>query len=275
MPDGLLEIVDSLLPGARLDRARFVRGGMHDVVLLPGVASVRVSQRLSGAQAMPRRVEILRAVGAAGLPFEVPEPLTPVVRFEERAAVALSWIEGTGLPEGEGDPGQIAGLLDALRELPVTPELRALLPAPRVHGDHWVRVLAEEVIPRLPGKWRVEAERWLAEAMALEAVPDSLVHGDLVGGNVHWSEDGKLIGVLDWDRAHLFDPAVDAAFMGWHGWGNVRRAVDEGTYRRARVWDRLFGINILCAVFLLEGEPLANVDSYVEHIAAWLEESGG
>ncbi|WP_157252256.1 hypothetical protein [Nonomuraea typhae] len=24
------------------------------------------------------------------------------------------------------------------------------------------------------------------------------------GGDVRWGEDGKLTGVLDWDRAHLF-----------------------------------------------------------------------
>ncbi|MFC7586135.1 aminoglycoside phosphotransferase family protein [Nonomuraea antimicrobica] len=136
-------------------------------------------------------------------------------------------------------------------------------------------MLADDVLPRLPDEWRPEAERRLEAAMALETVPDVLVHGDLVADNVHWGEDGELIGVLDWDRAHLFDPAVDAAMMGWHGWHNLRAAVDADTYRRARVWDRLFGINLLGAVFILGGEPLSSVDSYVEHIVAWLDEYVG
>ncbi|MEV4177544.1 aminoglycoside phosphotransferase family protein [Nonomuraea sp. NPDC049709] len=275
VPADLLEIADALLPGAPLNQARLARGGVHDVVLLPGVAAVRVSRRPLGARVMPRNAEILRAIGAAGLPFAVPEPLTPVTGFGERAAMAVSWIDGTGLAEGEGDPGQIAEVLTALRELPVTPELRGLLPAPRAYDGHWARVLAEDVLPRLPDRWRPEAERRLAAATALEAVPDVLVHGDLAGDNVHWGEDGKLVGVLDWDRAHLFDPAVDAAFMGWHGWDNVRRAVDGATCRRARVWDRLFGVNILCAVFVLDGGPIPLVDSYVKHIVAWLEEQAG
>lgn len=269
----LLEIAEALLPGARLDRARRGRGGVHDVVLLPGVAAVRVSRRALGAAEMPGKAEILRAIATAGLPFVVPEPLTPVTSFGERTAVAVSWVDGAGLPEGKGDPDQIGRLLAVLRELPVTPRLRSLLPAPRNHDGHWLRVLEQEVLPRLPEKWLPEAERRFVEVAALEVVPDVLVHGDLVGDNVHWGEDGKLVGVLDWDRAQLFDPAVDAAFMGWHGWENVRQAVDEATFRRARILDRLFGINILCAVFLLEGKPPHNVDSYVNHIVACLEEN--
>ncbi|NUW33755.1 aminoglycoside phosphotransferase family protein [Nonomuraea sp. SMC257] len=273
VPDDLLAIADALLPGTSLGSARLVRGGIHDVVLLPGVAAVRVSRRPTGAEALPRRTEVLRLIAAAGLPFAVPEPLTPVTRFEERAAVAVSWIGGAGLPEGAGDPAGTGALLRAIRELPVTPELRAVLPAPREHEgrDNWAAILAEEVVPRFPEKWREEGRRRLAEAMALEPVPDTLVHGDLVGSNVHWGADGRLIGVLDWDRAHLFDPAIDAAFMAWHGWDNLRQAVDGDTYRRARVWERTFGVDHLVAVLELGGKPLKYVDSYVDHIVAWLE----
>ncbi|MEU6738640.1 phosphotransferase [Streptosporangium sandarakinum] len=275
VPDDLLEITDALLPGAPLGTARLFGGGMHDVVLLPGVAAVRVSKRPSGAAALPRRTELLRVIAEAGLPFAVPEPLTPVTMFGERAAVAVSWLDGAAMPDGEGDPERIGELLRALRELPVTAELRAVLGAPRTYtgGDHWSVILAEEVLPRLPARWREEGRRRLDDALALEEVPDALVHGDLGGGNVHWGEDGKLVGVLDWDRAHLFDPAVDAAFVGWiHGWDNVRAAVDGDTYRRARVWDRAFGVTHLVAA--LDGGPIANAESYVRHIVAWLEQYG-
>lgn len=277
VPGDLLEIADALLPGVPLDRARLGDGGMHDVVLIPDVAAVRVSRRPLGAAAMPRRIEVLRAIGAAGLPFAVPEPLTPVTMFGERAAVAVSWIGGAGLPEGEGDPVLIGDLLRTLRELPVTPELRALLPAPRTYEgrENWATILADDVIPRFPRAWQDEGRRRLEAALALEPVPDALVHGDLVGGNVHWDEDGKLIGVLDWDRAHLFDPAIDAAFMGWHGWDTVRQAVDADTYRRARVWERTFGVNQLVALLELDGRPLSLADSFAEHVVAWLEEDGG
>ncbi|MBE1589312.1 phosphotransferase family protein [Nonomuraea angiospora] len=265
----LLEIADALLPGRSLDAARITEGNLHHVVLVPGTAAVRVSKRPSSAEEMPRRMEVLREIADAGLPFAVPEPLTPVTRFGERAAVAVSWIHGEEQPEGQGDPDQIGKLLRAVREVPVTPRLRQLLNAPREKG--WAEVLAGQVVPRLPDRWRDECRRRLEAAAALEAVPDALVHGDLGGANVHWGRDGRLVGVLDWDQAHLFDPAVDAALMAWHGWDTVRLAVDPETYRRARAYDAPFGVGHL--VGILDGRPLTNVDGYVRSIVAWLDSS--
>lgn len=265
--DDLLEIADALLPGRSLDAARITAGNLHHVVLLPGTAAVRVSKRPSSAREMARRVEVLREVGRAGLPFAVPEPLTPVTWFGERAAVAVSWVDGAELPEGQGDPHQIGELLRAVREVAVTPRLRELLYAPRDKG--WAELLAAEVVPRLPDRWRDECRRRLEAARALEPVPDALVHGDLGGANVHWSEDGKLVGVLDWDQAHLFDPAVDAALMAWHGWDNLEQAVDPETYRRARIYDAPFGIGHLIGI--LDGRPLTNVEGYVSSIVSWLD----
>jgi hypothetical protein len=63
---------------------------MHHTVLFPGVAAVHISKGPSAAAELPRRVKILRAVAAAGLPFDVPEPLTAVATFGERVAVATS-----------------------------------------------------------------------------------------------------------------------------------------------------------------------------------------
>ncbi|MDX2701630.1 phosphotransferase [Streptomyces sp. PA03-6a] len=272
VPADLLEIVDALLPGTPLDRVRLAAdGNVHHVVLLPGIAAVRISKRPSAAEALPRRMELLRAIGAAGLPFAVPEPLTPVAVFDGRAAVAVSWIDGTALPEGEGDPEQIGELLRTLREVPLTVDLRQALAAAQdqIPTRGWADILAEDVIPRLPARWRDEGRRRLDNAIALDPVPDALVHGDLAGSNVHWSRDGKLIGVLDWDLALPFDPAIDAACMAWHGWDTIRKAVDHDTYRRARIWDQTFGIEHLIAV--LPGKPLSNVDSYVNHIVPWLE----
>ncbi|QYC37938.1 Phosphotransferase enzyme family protein [Nonomuraea coxensis DSM 45129] len=267
--DELLEIADALLPGHSLDGARVTAGNLHHVVLVPGTAAVRVSKRPSSAEEMPRRMEVLREVAEAGLPFAVPEPLTPVTRFGERAAVAVSWIDGKAQPEGQGDPEQIGRLLRAVREVAVTPRLGRLLNAPRDQG--WGEVLADEVVPRLPDRWRSEVHRRLEAAMALKAVPDALVHGDLGGANVHWSRDGELVGVLDWDQAHLFDPAVDAALMAWHGWDTVKKAVDPDTYRRARIYDAVFGVGHLVGV--LDGRPLVNVEGYVRSIVDWLEKN--
>ncbi|SDM28178.1 phosphotransferase family protein [Allokutzneria albata] len=271
----LLEIADALLPGVRLDSARLFRGGMHDVVLVPEVAAVRVSRRDSGTAALPRRTEVLRMIASSGLPFAVPEPLTPVTTFGERAAVAVSWVGGTALPEGQGDPEKIAPLLRAIRECPVSPELEALLHVPPTYPDgrHWGQVLIEEVIPRLPEQYRAERLRRVEEALAMPPVSAALVHGDLGGGNVHWDDNGDVVGVLDWDLALVFDPAIDAALMAWHGWENVRGAVDEETYRRARTWDSTIGVGFL--VSALYTRTLDKVDVFVEHIVRELQAREG
>jgi hypothetical protein len=78
--------------------------------------------------------------------------------------------------------------------------------------------------------------------------------------------------VLDWDLAQPFDHAVDAACMAWHGWENVRAAVDAETYRRAGVWYLTFGIEQVAAA-LLAGEPPESLDRRGERAAAWLEQT--
>ncbi len=80
-PD-LLAIATALHPGVGLDDA-FVAadGNIHDVLLIPGAAAVRVSKRPLAAASMPCGVEVLRQLASAGLPFQVPEPLTPVTMF--------------------------------------------------------------------------------------------------------------------------------------------------------------------------------------------------
>jgi aminoglycoside phosphotransferase (APT) family kinase protein len=247
---------------------------MHHIVLFPGVAAVRISKRPDAAAELPRRVEILRAVAAAGLPFTVPEPLTEVATFGERAGVAISWIDGAGLPEGIGDPAAFGRLLQALREVEISPELEAVLHTPRryAEGLGWADILNDEIIPRLPTKWRDGVRQRLDTLLALEEVSARLVHGDLGGSNVHFGDDGTLTGVLDWDMAILSDPSIDAALVAtWHGW-DVLRATDAETYRRARAWNDIVGIGHFHAVFA--GKPLSHVDGFVGSVVAWLEERG-
>lgn len=275
VPANLLEIAEALVPDAPLASARLAEhGNMHHVVLFPAVAAVRISKRSDAAAELPRRMEILRAVAAAGLPFAVPEPLTAVATFGEHAAVAISWIDGEGLPEGVGDPAAFGSLLEALRGAEISPALDAVLRRPRRHADGlgWADILNDEIVPRLPTKWRDGVRQRLDSLLAIEEVPASLVHGDLGGSNVHFAEDGKLIGVVDWDMAILSDPAIDAALVAtWHGW-DVLRATDEEISRRAWAWNDAVGVGHLHAVFT--GEPLSRVDGFVRSVVAWLEERG-
>jgi len=271
VPERLLRVARCLLPHADLAQARLVGGQFHDVVLVPAVAAVRVARRPAAAAELPRRTELLRRLARAGLPFRIPEPLGEVTVVDGATAVAVAWIEGVPGEKGVGDPAQLRRLLDALAATELT-ELAPVLGPPHTYcgAERWAEVIASEVIPRLPARWRPEVRRRTEAALALPTVNSSLVHGDLAGDNVRYDHRGSLVGVLDWDLAQSFDPAVDAACLGWYGWGTLRAAVDAETYRRARTWWRTFGYEQLGAA-ILNGEPPEVLERYVSRTVAWLE----
>lgn len=265
----LLDVASVVLPGEDLRHATVAQGGSHHVVLLPGVAVVRIARKPSAVDALPRHVELLRQL--PDFPFAVPVPLTDVMQVDGHTAVALSWVPGRPLPRGTAiDPLELSGLLDVLRDVDCS---RLPLGEPHAYagGQRWAEVLRDEVVHRLPVEWRDEAWRRVEAALALPEVPASLVHGDLAGENVHW-EDGRLVGVLDWDLAQPFDPAVDAACMAWYGWDTLAAAVDETTLRRARTWYGTFGLEQI-AFAVLNGESAEAIAKRCETITAWLERS--
>ncbi|MFD8078575.1 phosphotransferase [Streptomyces sp. NPDC059718] len=272
VPEELLSVAAALLPGRDLRGAALAVGGSHHVVLLPGVAVVRVARNPTAVAALSRRMELLRRLGALDLPFAVPRPLSDVVPVAGHTAVALSWVGGTPAPRGGGgEPEHLAGLLRALKDVDCR-DLQGLLGAAHEYagGDRWAEMMERDVVPRLPRTWRSEARRRVGAALDLPPVEPSLVHGDLAGGNLHWSDDGRVVGVLDWDLAQPFDPAVDAACLAWHGWDKVAAAVDRPTLHRAWTWYLTFGLEQV-AFALLNGEPEDVVERHGSLTAAWLE----
>jgi aminoglycoside phosphotransferase (APT) family kinase protein len=185
--------------------------------------------------------------------------------------VVVSWVGGAPVEEGTGQPDPLRQLLATLAAVPVETLTGALGPPHGYCGGfRWAEVIATEVIPRLPARWRDDVKRRTDEALALPDVEPSLVHGDLGGENVHYDAHGAVVGIVDWDLAQPFDPAVDAACLAWHGWDTVRAAVDEQTYRRARIWWRAFGYEQLGAA-VLNGEPPEIIERYLAGTIAWLE----
>lgn len=265
----LLDVAAAVLPGEDLRGAALVQGGSHHVVLLPGIAVVRIARKPLAVEALPRRVELLRRL--PDFPFAVPTPLTDVMQVGDYTAVALTWLPGRPLARNTAvDPAELTGLLSALREADCS-QLPLGEPHAYAGGNRWAEVLQQEVIPRLPTEWRDEARRRVEAALALPDVRASLVHGDLAGENMHWA-DGRLIGVLDWDLAQPFDPAVDAACLAWYGWDTLAAAVDPTTMNRARTWYGTFGLEQI-AFAVLNGEPEEAVAKRCETITAWLERS--
>jgi aminoglycoside phosphotransferase (APT) family kinase protein len=272
----LLAVAAAVLPGQDLRSAALASGGSHHVLLFPGVAVVRIARNSTAVAALPRRTELLRRLAGTDLPFAVPVPLSEVVRAEGHTAVALSWLEGRPFPRGEGgEPKELVRLLHALREVDCR-DLQGLLGVPHEYagGEYWAEIMEQDVVPRLPRARQPEARRRVQAALDLPTVTASLVHGDLAGANLHWSGDGRLLGVLDWDLAQPFDPAVDAACLAWHGWDKVAAAVDRRTLHRAWTWYLTFGLEQV-SFALLNGEPDDAVAQRCTAAAAWLDRTGG
>ncbi|XKH54766.1 aminoglycoside phosphotransferase family protein [Citricoccus nitrophenolicus] len=106
-------------------------------------------------------------------------------------------------------------------------------------------------------------------------VPPSLVHGDLAGHNMRWQRsaaggvggDGEsgsdgddaerwhLTGILDWDLAAVWDPALNPVYLAlWHGEEKleaIARDADEAL--RGRVWLGWMALETIYDASLREG----------------------
>jgi aminoglycoside phosphotransferase (APT) family kinase protein len=174
---------------------------------------------------------------AAGV--QVPQPLAfePAGGRLGTAAMLMSFVDGTSVaprilrkPEFEQARARLTAQLgDALARIHSLPasEVGALLPS--VEGDpalaqieEWERQL-DEIGEPLPA---VELGlRWL-RANSPEPADPRLVHGDFRLGNFIVDEDG-LAAVIDWELAHLGDPAEDIGWLCIRSWrfGNDDRPV--------------------------------------------------
>ena len=81
---------------------------------------------------------------------------------------------------------------------------------------------------------------WLASHAPGDTTP-ALVHGDFRNGNLMvdlQAEGGALVGVLDWELAHLGDPMADLGWMAVNSWRFGQPGRPVGGFGQ---WDELFG----------------------------------
>ncbi len=101
-------------------------------------------------------------------------------------------------------------------------ELPSLTPVPTAENawsmqlDHWERVIDENELS--PQPIARAAIRWLRANPPPPAQRISVVHGDYRVGNVMYTDEGSIIGVLDWEMAHLGDPLEDLAWSFNESW---------------------------------------------------------
>lgn len=179
---------------------------------------------------VPLREEFDLIKRAAGADVPVPQPVAfePAGGRFGSAGMLLGFVGGTSVaprvlrkPEFERARGQLTTqLAEALARIHGmdVDELEGVLPA--VTGDpavvqieEWERQL-DEIGESLPA---VELGlRWL-RANAPGPAPSRLVHGDFRLGNFIVDENG-LAAVIDWELAHLGDPAEDIGWLCIRSW---------------------------------------------------------
>jgi len=202
-----------------------VLGPVSEPVLLPGGASKeawavdadgrRLLVRRAGGGVIHRHTlslkhefEVLQAAHAEGV--KVPEPVLYIEDLDGREAFVMERIEGETIGRRivrmqvpERLPLQMAEELAKIHALP--PEELPFLEEATI--DRLVEELDEfgEPHPAIElGLW------WLRENRLPRREP-VVVHGDYRIGNLAVDENG-LVAVLDWEFAHLDDPARDLAF---------------------------------------------------------------
>ena len=171
---------------------------------------------------------LARIAAAAGVPVPEPVAFEPVGGRFGTAGILMAFVEGTSVaprllrrPEYEAARGALCRQLGkALARIHAVDaaELEGVLPAPPADPaiaqiDEWERRLDEIGWP-LP---TVELGlRWL-RANAPDRAPARLVHGDFRLGNFIVDADG-LAAVIDWELAHLGDPAEDVGWLCIRSW---------------------------------------------------------
>ncbi|MCW4465183.1 aminoglycoside phosphotransferase family protein [Glutamicibacter sp. MNS18] len=231
-----LQLASRLLPGLDTAGARVEEGGQfHRVLVLAPHAAIRMARTAQVSADMPRNVALHQAV-ADLLPIDTPRPLGPITEAGGLGNVAMSFIPGSAHPPHSGDPLILRRIVRELAAVDIG-TLEPLLAAPFAFRGEWTEERIAATHDALPGQLRGPARTLWDQLPMLAGAPRSLVHGDLAGHNMHWV-DGQLAGILDWDLAAAWDPALNTAYLAlWHGQEMIEQiAPDTDQAHRARIW---------------------------------------
>lgn len=217
-------------------------------------AVIRFGRHPESAAALARigRLHPLLAAQLSGSGMAVPLPLGPVQQAPSDLgcgpAMAVSFVPGLPHPPHRGQPGEFAAggddpavtvralvaLLTALQRIEVDPVAAELAPPFSYRGPWSGAKVATAVgfVAEHAPELVAPASRVLAAVLER---PDGfggargVVHGDLAGENMRWSADFSTVtGLLDWDLASVWDPAINLMHLSlWHGAGVVQ-PVAEG-----------------------------------------------
>lgn len=220
-----VEDVQRLTGGASMETWAFVAAGDDGA---GGVAAPLILRRRTGYGTEPdehpgrkppleREAQVIAAAEAAGVPApRVVHVCTPDDGLGE--AYVMARVAGETLGKRIAtDPAFAPARGRLARQCgEALARIHATAPPPGLETVDAAQTLANyEKTWRDSGAVRPTIEaafRWLEKRLPTEAVAPRLVHGDFRNGNIMVDGEAGLVAVLDWELAHLGDPAED---MGW------------------------------------------------------------
>jgi aminoglycoside phosphotransferase (APT) family kinase protein len=244
----LTDLAPRLAPGAtRIDGLRLLTGGASmqtwSFDAVGGASSVPLilrhcpsPGRQVGKPELAVEAALIAAAGNEGVP--VPQVVwVPAPGDILQDAIVMSRLEGETLglrivrdaafaPARDLLPAQCGAALAAIHALPVAglPPLDRRGPAETLafYREAWER----DWMPRAA----IEAAfRWLADTVP-DPVEPTLVHGDFRTGNLMIDPTAGLVGVLDWELAHIGDPAEDLGWLCVNSWRFRQVAKEAGGF---------------------------------------------
>lgn len=214
-----LENIQHMRPNSNPEHLVYRRGQFHDVIIGDDrVISIARTNAASGR--LPVRAEKLTVIANLNLGIVTPE----VIALNERDIITTR-VPGAPLdPERLGDKrihDLIAVDLEAILKTLASIDAKALAglairPLDSGRWSNFSHDVQRNLFPMMSGAGRTRAHAELEGICSLPHITKSLVHGDLGGDNIHWIEANgvsRLSGVLDWDEAHIGDPAEDLASL--------------------------------------------------------------
>lgn len=163
---------------------------------------------------LEQEYEVLVAAHEAGV--RVPAPLAYLGDLDGREAFAMARLRGETIGRRivkappRGLPAQMAEQLARIHAIPL--ERLPFLP----HADLWQRLYAELDSVDEPHPAIELGIAWCRERLPLERAA-VVGHGDFRVGNLMVDASG-LVAVLDWEFAHVSDPAEDLAWPFVRAW---------------------------------------------------------
>lgn len=221
------ELVAELIPGARVVRARRLRGGigtlMHLVEVDDGGERRRLTLRRLNQPQWGMDTELARKewdvlARLRGTDVAAPEPIWLETTGERFGVPTMLLDHLPGRPVlAPDDPAVWAdGIASALASIHAVEvdRIADVLPA-ESREERMLRHLAEELTDAETTGAAIDVATVVG--IVLDRLPGvqtrrRLTHGDFHAGNVLWS-DGTVSGVLDWPAARIGDPRADLAYL--------------------------------------------------------------